>query len=60
MKKKLKVLKLNRETLLALDKHVLGDAQGGATYICTVRCPTGTICSCGQTEISCWESCVDC
>ncbi|MEA2562180.1 MAG: hypothetical protein QOH06_3684 [Acidobacteriota bacterium] len=60
MKKK-RVLKLNRETLLTLDKHALGDAQGGIlTAVCSVKCPSGTICSCGQTEISCWDSCITC
>jgi hypothetical protein len=51
------VLKLSKETLHTLSGDVLGNAQGGATAACTVRCPSGTICSCGQTEISCWDSC---
>ena len=59
MKKK-RVLKLNKETLRALDKHALGDVQGGATTLCSVRCPSGTICSCGQTELSCWDTCIAC
>ena len=58
MKKKLnRVLKLSKETLRTLNENVMGDAQGGLTPACTIRCPSGTICSCPQTEISCWDSC---
>jgi len=56
-KKQHRVLKLSRETLRTLSEHVLGDAHGGVpTVICTVKCASGTICSCGQTEL-CSETC---
>lgn len=58
-KKRNRILKLSKETLRTLDENTLGNAQGGATAICTVKCPSGTICSCPQTEISC-DSCVRC
>jgi hypothetical protein len=58
MKKKVnRALKLSKETLRSLNEHTLGDAQGGATVGCTIKCPSGTICSCGETEISCWDTC---
>lgn len=51
MKKKLnnRSLKLNKETLRALDTHEL-KAHGGQT---------GSICS-GQTDVTCYESCLRC
>ena len=55
--KKLKALKLSKETLRTLSGPVLSDIYGGRTTACTAGCPTGTICSCGQTELSCWDSC---
>jgi hypothetical protein len=60
-KKRNRVLKLNKETLRTLNSHVLGDVQGGVpTAICSVKCPSGTICSCDETEISCWDTCPNC
>jgi hypothetical protein len=56
-KKRNRVLKLSKETLRALNEHVLGEARGGATVACTAKCESGTICSCPETEISCWDTC---
>jgi len=60
MKKQNRVLKLSRETLRTLNENVLGDAHGGVTPGCTIKCPSGTACSCGETEISCWDTCATC
>jgi len=40
MKKKMKSLKLNRETVARLDNESLNEAKGGAAEKCT-GCPSG-------------------
>jgi hypothetical protein len=50
MKKQTRVLKLSRETLRTLNEPDLGAAHGGiVTAVCTIKCASGTICSCGET-----------
>ncbi len=57
MKKQKRVLKLNRETLRRLNEGGLGAAHGGVgTIACTIKCASGTICSCGETMF-CTETC---
>jgi hypothetical protein len=49
-KKENRVLKLSKETLRALDGHVLRDAHGGGN---TLGCATASICSECETIIGC-------